>query len=398
MQQRNKILPKFIIVFIITIIAGQILFVQSPHFYLYGIGDALATTQTTQQDPGPRSGHRMTYIQELNLIYLFGGKLANNDRTPLSGLWEYNISTGTWTNNSYPTSPQARFNHCMVYIPNEHILFLFGGFDAQTHTELRDTWIFNISSDIWTRISTPSAPEVGVDCSITYSLTSHSVYLFGNFGRAFTYFWQFSLANHTWTAVNSNQTPSNRYGHSLHYHPISDSIYLFGGRLFNIVNDLFQYNITSTNWTRISTDNTPPARYWHSSVYMEDQDALFVFGGEHSTSGNQMLNDTWIFDFQSQQWTEHNVSNRPNNRILGGIAYSNVSSCIYLYGGSDSYSDSLSDFWMYNITTHIWMELTLESSDNNIVNIAGYRNIGLISSVIVVYFIVNKRNEKKRRK
>lgn len=83
---------------------------------------------------------------------------------------------------------------------------------------------------------------------------------------------------------------------------IGNKVYVFGGedRLRRAVNDLFVLDMTSLEWSQPQVEGpSPTPRSAHVACVFEDR-YLVVFGGG---SVARCYNDLWVFDTQSNTWS-----------------------------------------------------------------------------------------------
>lgn len=103
---------------------------------------------------------------------------------------------------------------------------------------------------------------------------------------------------------------------------------LFGGELaspsqlqFYHYKDLWVYRLSSKTWDKITTSTGPSARSGHRMVAIKKK--LFVFGGFFDSSlSYKYFNDVWMFDLETYQWQEINITGtvKPMPRSAGCMA------------------------------------------------------------------------------
>ena len=69
-----------------------------------------------------------------------------------------------------------------------------------------------------------------------------------------------------------------------------------------IINDLWAFDHIENTWIELQPDNAPGARVMHAMAYDSNADKIVLFGGESATG--ERLNDTWIYDPQTNAWTD----------------------------------------------------------------------------------------------
>jgi N-acetylneuraminic acid mutarotase len=311
--------------------------------------------------PGPRSGHTMVYDIDSNEIILFGGVLANGDRTPLPYVWRYNFINQIWRRLRPAHSPSPRFNHGMTYIPLNHTVIIFGGINTTNHAGLRDTWLFNSQTNEWEEKNPEVSPPRLSDTNLIYDSHGHRVLLFGGFrgGMLYDNLWEYDINTNNWTELNDVNNPSARYGHSLIYNNLINMTFLFGGSTSAYKNDLWKYNYSTLSWNLIVCDTKPPSRYWHRMSYIYDLNFGFLFGGRNVED----LGDTWFFNFNSSEWINHITERSPSSRLLFSMIYNSYDKRVYLYGGmGESFTKTFNDLWAFDLNLNQWLEIQTVSA------------------------------------
>ena len=354
---------------------------------VYGTKGVAAATNT----PGSRNFSRG--VEYNGSLYLFGGNgYALSTNGLVNDLWEYKISTDTWTwikgsNLSLQTtvygtqgvadavnSPGSR-QHGLLWELNGKI-YHFGGSGyglTTSQINLNDFWEYDISSTNWRWIKG--------------SNRSFSVGIYGTKGIA--------------AAANM---PGPRNAHVTW--AIGNKIYLFGGVGYangvapgtGNLNDLWEYDSTTKLWRWLkgsdvhnqfavygtqgvaSATSTPGGRTEGTGWVHNDK--LYFFGGNGYGANTGLHNDLWEYDPAAGNWkwlknnTTNQVgvygvqgtasaSNRPGGR-QGATSWISGDKA-YLFGGS-GYSSStngyLSDLWEYDMITGNWKWLEGTSSPN----------------------------------
>ena len=156
---------------------------------------------------------------------------------------------------AFATTPTARFDARMVYVPVTTHTILFGGSTAVDNGgtklpyELNDTWDWN--GTIWTQL--------------------------------------FPL-----------HVPTARYGHVMVWDSARNRIVMFGGRTGNAKSDLNDTWIYKDgDWTQLNPPTSPTPRVLAGAVYDPLRDRVVLFGGATITADNKTVtpyHDTWEFD------------------------------------------------------------------------------------------------------
>lgn len=113
----------------------------------------------TINSPSPRGYLNMVYDTKANQTVLMGGSYGAGggdswEDILLNDTWRFDYSTKTWTDVSTNNFPGHRMRHTMVYIEEEEIILLFGGqLDNEWNTFNDETWIYT------TQLYPPSEPR-----------------------------------------------------------------------------------------------------------------------------------------------------------------------------------------------------------------------------------------------
>lgn len=119
-----------------------------------------------------------------------------------------------------------------------------------------------------------------------------------------------------------------------------------------LLSDTWTYDLSINNWTEMMPSSSPSAREYHSMVYNLKFDKVILFGGFSGT----YLSDTWVYDLESNIWTNMNPVNPPDGRAEHSMVYDSDLDMIVLFGGYNG-SSSLNDTWVYDLDTNTWTEM-----------------------------------------
>lgn len=161
--------------------------------------------------------------------------------------------------------------------------------------------------------------------------------------------------------VIQNASPTARYGSTMVYDPVLQKVIFFGGGYqdttgYEVFNDMWLFDPTSNLWTEINPTVKPSARSGHSMVYDSTNHKIILFGGWADNAG--LMSDTWIFDSQTNQWTEVFPVNNPSNRQSCSMYYDPNAQRVILFGGYREVGGHLDDMWEYNYSDNTWIELS----------------------------------------
>ena len=334
------------------------------------------TVAVDEENPGLRTGQKMVYNPVAAEIILFGGNRGNGENSIMNTVWKYNISQSEWMEVNPNVSPISRYNHHMVYLPENNSILLFGGRRNSDYTELDDTWIFDLITNTWEEIISPTKPPARQFSSLTYDSQSERTLLFGGFGLNEVHtndLWEFTPENNTWKEITATNPPQSRYGHSLIYRNATNMAYLFGGRTLGLNNDLWGFDPSINTWNSIVTSTKPLQRYVHCMEYILESDLGFLFAGDNENTPGRALDDTWVYNFTANSWSEIQPQNSPPPRLIYSMCYDNSQNQVYIYGGlTEDYQLCLGDFWQFDFTSSNWNQVGEGSN-----SIEGYQGVGI---------------------
>jgi N-acetylneuraminic acid mutarotase len=339
-------------------------------------------------DPSNIPGARVnpvTWTDPGGNLWLFGGfgyGVDPNTGGELSDLWRYEPATGNWIwvsgnrglywSGFYGTKgvpdpvnkPGARYR-AVSWTDASGDLWLFGGSGYDSGGGLgwlNDLWRFHRASSEWSW-------ESGRD-------TRSQPGVYGIKGEA-----------------SPDNVPGARLG-AVSWSDSQGRLWLFGGTGYvaeydsGRLNDLWRYDPVSRQWTWIAgsnasdqlgtyglrgvpdPSNVPGGRYLAVS-WRDDQDKLWLFGGtglDSSMPADGMLNDLWVFDPATLEWTWKSGSplanqggtygtkgvadaaNTPGSRELA-VSWVDLRGHLWLFGGNGqtefAIGGMLNDLWKY---------------------------------------------------
>jgi hypothetical protein len=118
-----------------------------------------------------------------------------------------------------------------------------------------------------------------------------------------------------------------------------DRFVLFGGRCFDparctfmgMLNDTWVYNPTTNQWTQANPVVRPPARNQGQMYFDSAHGVVVLYGG---SNGSAVLNDLWTFDVGTLSWTQQALpAINPGGLYLAQVAYAPTTQCAYIVYG-----------------------------------------------------------------
>ncbi len=341
-------------------------------------------------NPGGRE-FAATWQDAAGNLWLFGGLGidAQGNEDLMNDLWKFNPNNNQWTwikgdsviaaigiygtqgIPSSTTTPGARAGACTWQDASGNF-WLFGGegYDAfNNQAELGDLWKYNPSTNQWTWMKGSNAAMASG--------------VYGTMGQS-----------------ASANLPGARYG-SYAWKDATGNFWLFGGTGYDAsttssyLNDLWKYNPQNNQWTWVNGSNitdqygvygvkgvasstTSPGGRFFGRAIVDASGNFWLFGGVgFATSGlDDVLNDLWKYNQNSNQWTWVSGSNLVNQ--IGKYGIAGISSStntpgaraqpliwldgnnnIMLFGGygnalNNSNQGNLSDYWSFSAVSGNW--------------------------------------------
>jgi N-acetylneuraminic acid mutarotase len=160
------------------------------------------------------------------------------------------------------------------------------------------------------------------------------------------------------STLATGSSPTERYGAAMVYDENNGRLVLFGGSEWNqgiFYDDTWAYNYSSNEWAELNSPARPPPRFNPGVAYIPDQEAILIFGGYKPPERH--LNDTWLFDVTTDTWRELEPLSSPAPRSSVGIAYDAKNRKVILFGGSSNSEHPHSDTWAYDFESNTWTEM-----------------------------------------
>jgi hypothetical protein len=267
------------------------------------------------------------------------------------------LALDDWTDRGEHLWYNGRSLTAMAYAGGDKVV-LFGGYVGG---EYQDTWLYDVSGNYWTPTGGSTLPAPRQSHAMAYVGTNHVV-LFGGLDPYVTGYddtWVFTRTSESggsWAQRNPVTHPGAIFGHRMVYIG-GDKALLFGGSTGgdNVLNQTWVYDLSDDTWTQMFPASSPPGRYDHAMAYIGDDKAV-VFGGFNGTTG---IADTWVYDLSENTWTQMSPASAPGARFSSAMAYIGLGRTV-LYGGYGPgpgvYGGMYGDTWVYDLASNTWVE------------------------------------------
>ncbi|XP_008315646.1 kelch repeat-containing protein [Cynoglossus semilaevis] len=299
---------------------------------------AKTSTQTAAiVSPSGRWGQTLCPIDAQTAI-LIGGQGARMHfcKDPMWKLCTEDMSWMAAETLAEGPTPEARIGHTSVYDPDSKRIFVFGG--SKNKKWFNDVHILDTQSWKWTMVEAQGKVP---------PLAYHSCSMFR--GELFVLGGVFPNPNPEpdgcsdslyifdpnlsiwYEPIVTGDKPSPRSGHSACLMQ-ERKIYMFGGWDTPVCyNDMFMLDLGLMEFAVVKTSGKAPSpRSWHGSAVLSDTKFL-IHGGYN---GNNALSDTFIFDIETNSWTELTLPQLSVPRAGHSLITMNTTSLQLLSGDS----------------------------------------------------------------
>jgi PKD repeat protein len=140
--------------------------------------------------------------------------------------------------------------------------------------------------------------------------------------------------------------------HQFVYDSQHDRFVLFGGRCFEparctyqgMLDDTWIYNANTNVWTQVTPAVRPPPRNQGHMFFDAANGVVVLYGG--SGTGGVVHNDLWTFDTATLTWTQQAMpTSNPGGVYLGQVAYAPTTACGYLVYGLRAGANASGTTW-----------------------------------------------------
>lgn len=300
--------------------------------------------------PSAREGASLVVNDAGNTLVLFGGKAGstyNND------VWNYDITAGTWTQQTPASSPSARSDHSAVRVSGG---FLVYGGEVGASSFVGDLWRYTFATSTWTQLTTTGTAPTARGGQATVSVAGGVVVFGGSLPYGFASdLWRFA------PGVTASQSAAGylagRYQAAAAQRD-TNNVYIFGGveNTTTYLNDLVSYSVVTGQFTSITTTKhvTPRAQTAIASV----SSGIFLFGG---IDGTTVYGDVWLYQTAAGNWDQRTIAGVAPVARYGHTVVQETTNAVLLFGGITSDGTYLNDAWRYTVSTGVWSELSITS-------------------------------------
>jgi hypothetical protein len=285
--------------------------------------------------PSGRWRHAIAVDTDRNVLVLFGGDTGENDT------WEYNLSSGIWTRIQSPVSPPRTGGHAMAYDKSRGRVVMTGGGYLVPRA---DVWEYNVETKQWSQ-SVP-LPQARSGHGMTYDTQRQTMVLYGGLASGVsgaTDVLERSSGSPNWVSRPAVDNPGAQVGYAMTYDVGRQRTTLIGGGTTSLT--IWEWNGLTGVWSVRSVPGASPNTRRNPAVtYDESRQRVVVAGGEGNAS-------TWEYD--GSDWLQR-------SNILGGgrdehaMAYDPLNQRVILSGGILGSAGAQRDLLTFNGASNQW--------------------------------------------
>ncbi|EFC40728.1 predicted protein [Naegleria gruberi] len=211
-------------------------------------------------------------------------------------------------------------------------------------------------------------------------------------------------AGYPWSYQHVNTIFNSRTFFTIHHSYESNvlEVFLFGGKcaekamdeMINIhipIQNSYVQPITYTVLTKPKVGEWPSARYGHSSCNIAN--LIFIYGGINTK--NQLLNDLYMFDTTTQVWTEVSVESMLPPPLFKHQSFSINNQSFYIFGGQTQH-DASNSLFRFDITDKKWYLIEVISDERN-AKLSGHQCLATSNKLFIIGGVSDQENTKSMR-
>ncbi|MHA2069297.1 MAG: Kelch repeat-containing protein, partial [Candidatus Thorarchaeota archaeon] len=146
------------------------------------------------------------------------------------------------------------------------------------------------------------------------------------------------------------------------YDSAEDKIIIYGG--WNVTPDTankgetWAYDVDTDTFVNMKPAVAPSPRFLSSIEYDSQSDRTVLFGGYQGQIPAFTFDETWIYDYNANAWSQGSPTTSPGRRYGFQLVYDSESDRIILFGGYKPGAGGYSgDTWAYDVETDTWVEM-----------------------------------------
>jgi N-acetylneuraminic acid mutarotase len=168
--------------------------------------------------------------------------------------------------------------------------------------------------------------------------------------------WSYYGESQAWIPIETSNSPGLIAHHAMAYDSVNRKIICFGGltESGDVLNNTWIFDCDANEWSKSSPSLGPSPRADPCMYYDSDIKKIILFGGHGSVDGLiSYQNDLWVYDVNNNTWTEREPVNSPDGRYGHRIIYDSLTTQAILFGGR-TYGGVRNDLWTYDYSNNSW--------------------------------------------
>ena len=355
--------------------------------------------------PSDRNSIPIAYDSDSDRTIMFGG--WTEDFESLGDTWVYNLNENRWENKSPTIAPGVRAGHAFAYDAESDRAILFSGGKtgaSDTLENWNDTWAYDYDTNTWENLEPTNMPPPRLSAVMVYDNESDVCILFGGIpdgGGFLGDTWAYDYNTNNWTNMDPLVYPSNRVA-GMTYDIEYDRVVLFGGGgsidwPLVMHTDTWIYDYNSNTWSEMTPADSPSSLGF--MTYDAESEICVFHGGCLDWMENEVVSETWTYDYYTNTWNEIRKNPSPSPRSRIAITYDSESDRTILYSGGQLNATGSSwenytylivnDLWTFDANTETWNKLWGDNGFDpwTIIIVGG----GVAILAIVILFFMQRR-------
>ncbi len=315
------------------------------------------TTATPVAAPEPRMGHAMVALGGGELLVFGGRSYRGNAEVFLDDTWILDVETFLWRKLE-GEGPAARSQHAMAFDPKRRQVLLFGGYVGSSFT-YGDTWLFDVASERWERLSPAVAPTARAGSVAVFDTAADAFVMFAGAEEPpaaelpLDETWLFRPDAMTWDKATPGLAPTLvSEGHPTLFElamaydsQLQQSVLLVAGE------STWLFDASAGQWAAADGGASQGlgADYMTAAAYQPGVGTI-AYGG----APVERTQGTWVFDGESDSWALVQGA-VPGPLANHAMAYEPSSDAVYIFGGSaavlvlDGVPPVTSELWRFGV-------------------------------------------------
>jgi hypothetical protein len=171
--------------------------------------------------------------------------------------------------------------------------------------------------------------------------------------------WELDPETGGYRELAATPTPAGVIGCALAHAPARRATYWFGGASSATISGaMYRLHADGDTWVEVEAPGPTP-RYDAELVALDER-RLLLFGGSYGSSGAAFYSDVWIFDTETESWSEVEVGGAsPPGRRTPWLRLDDDGSGLYAGFGYDGRGAPLGDLHHFDLESASWLEIAV---------------------------------------